>query len=46
MKTCIIKIIQSGLIGLVLSIVGYSYKTGVFWMCMLIMGLQWLKEQK
>lgn len=42
----IIKVIQSGLIGFVLCMVGYSYKTAEFWIVMIIMSLQWLKEQK
>lgn len=46
MNNNIIRIIQSALIGLVLSLVGYSFKTVVFWICMVIMVLQWLKEQK
>lgn len=45
MKNSIIRILQGALIGLNLSLVGYSVKTVVFWIAMVIMVLQWLKEQ-
>lgn len=45
MKNSIIRILQSALIGFTLSLVGYSVKTIVFWIVMVIMALQWLKEQ-
>lgn len=44
MNNDIIRIVEAALIELVLSLVGYSYKTEVFWICMLIMVLQFIKE--
>lgn len=44
MNNNIIRLIQSALIGLVLSLVGYSIKTVVFWICIVIAVLQWIKE--
>lgn len=46
MSNSIIRLAQSLLIGFVLSSVGYSIKTVVFWLCVVIVSLQWLKEQK
>lgn len=44
MKNSILKIIQGGLIGGTLSLVGYSCKTLVFWMVLMIMVIQFVKE--
>lgn len=44
MKNSILKIIQGGLIGYTLSLLGYSYKTLVFWLVMMIMVIQFVKE--
>lgn len=42
----ILRLIQSLLIGFILSRIGYSFKTVVFWIVMIIMALQWIKEQE
>ena len=39
-----LRIIQSGLFGLVSSMMGYTLKTLEFWIIMSIMILQWIKE--
>lgn len=46
MSNSIIRLIQSALIGTVLGSVGYSFKTIQFWIVMVIMALQWVKENK
>lgn len=40
-----IRIIQGGLIGIVLALTGHPLNTVVFWIVVAIMILQWLKEQ-
>lgn len=46
MNNTIIRMIQSMLIGIALALVGYPCNTSVFWIAMVIMALQWLKELK